>query len=224
MQPRANRIALQPAFRAFSETRAVRVKWKASHAAQTDTGDSMAQVHPFRAFRYNPARPAFDRVLTQPYDKISPAMQEKYYVADPHNLITIEKGRIFPNDSAQNNVYTRAASALEDWIHNNIVVQDPAPSFYGYTQEYTVPGTVERRTRRGFIGAGKLEDYSASIVFRHEQTLSGPKADRVHLLPHPHTHTGHFFLLSREGGRRVDAFLAEAKPGGPPATELRDEY
>ena len=56
----------------------------------------MAQVHPFRAYRYNPAKVPFSRVLTQPYDKISPAMQEKYYAADPHNLIAVEKGRIFP--------------------------------------------------------------------------------------------------------------------------------
>jgi uncharacterized protein (DUF1015 family) len=184
----------------------------------------MAQVHPFRAFRYNPARAAFDRVLTQPYDKISHAMQEKYYAADPHNLITIEKGRVFPNDSAQNNVYTRAASALEDWIHNNIVVQDPAPSFYGYTQEYTVPGSKERRTRRGFIGAGKLEDYSAGIVFRHEQTLSGPKADRLELLRHTRTHSGQLFMLYSDAEQRVDAILAEAESSVAPATELRDEY
>src|SRR6266852_200813 len=184
----------------------------------------MAQVHPFRAFRYNPARVALDRVLTQPYDKISPAMQEKYYAADRHNLIAIEKGRVFPNDSAQNNVYTRAAAALEDWIRDNIVVQDPALSFYGYTQEYTVPGSEERRIRRGLIGAGKLEDYSAGIVFRHEQTLSGPKADRLELLRHIRTHTGQLFMLYSDAERRVDAILAEAESIAAPATELRDEY
>jgi uncharacterized protein (DUF1015 family) len=184
----------------------------------------MAQVHPFRAFRYNPARAALDRVLTQPYDKISQAMQEKYYAADPHNLITIEKGRVFPNDSPQNNVYTRAASALQDWIRSNIVAQDPAPSFSGYTQEYTVPGTEGRRTRRGFIGAGKLEDYSVAIVFRHEQTLSSPKADRLELLRHTHTHTGQLFMLYSDAERRVDAILAAAESSAAPATELRDEY
>src|SRR3981081_2732790 len=183
----------------------------------------MAQVHPFRAFRYNPARASFDRVLTQPYDKISPAMQEKYYAADPHNLITIEKGRVFPQDSAQNNVYTRAASALEDWIRNNIVVQDPAPAFYAYTQEYTVPGSEERRTRRGFIGAGKLEDYSAGIVFRHEQTLSGPKADRLELLRHTRTHTGQLFMLYSDAAGRVDALL-DVAAGVKPEVEIRDEY
>jgi uncharacterized protein (DUF1015 family) len=184
----------------------------------------MAQVYPFRAFRYNPARAPFDRVLTQPYDKISPAMQEKYYAADPHNLITVEKGRAHPGDTPQSNVYTRAAEALETWIHNQVVVQDPAPSFYSYIQEYTVPGTEERRTRRGFIGAGRLEEYSAGVVFRHEHTLSGPKADRLELLRHTKTHTGQLFMLYADAGKRIDGILAEAESAAAAATEMRDEY
>ncbi len=184
----------------------------------------MAQVYPFRAYRYNPAHAPFERVLTQPYDKISPAMQEKYYAADPHNLITVEKGRVYPDDSPQNNVYTRAAAALDSWIHNGILVQDPAPSFYSYTQEFTLPGAEEHRTRRGFIGAGKLEDYSAGIIFRHEHTLSGPKADRLELLRHTRAHTGQLFMLYSDKQKRVDAILAEAETAASPATEMRDEY
>ena len=184
----------------------------------------MAHVYPFRAYRYNPARVAFDRVLTQPYDKISPAMQEKYYAADAHNLITIEKGRATPSDTPQNNVYTRAAAALESWIREQVIVADPAPAFYAYFQEYTVPGGNERRTRRGFIGAGKLEDYEAGVIFRHEQTLSGPKADRLELLRHTQTHTGQLFMLYSDPARRVDAILEEAAATGPPATDARDEY
>ncbi|MGB6595638.1 MAG: DUF1015 domain-containing protein [Candidatus Acidiferrum sp.] len=183
----------------------------------------MAQVHPFQAFRYNPQRVPFERALTQPYDKISPAMQDNYYAADPHNLVSIEKGRVFPDDSPQNNVYTRAATALESWIRENIVTQDPVPAFYAYAQEYTVPGTAEQRTRRGFIGAGKLEDYSAGVVFRHEHTLSGPKADRLELLRHTRTHTGQLFMLYSDPQQRIDAILKDAESAAP-ATTLRDEY
>src|SRR5258708_6850981 len=191
----------------------------------------MALVYPFRAFRYNPERAPFDRVLTQPYDKISPEMQEKYYAADAHNLIAVEKGRAQPGDTAQNNVHTRAEAAMEDWIRHHIVVQDAASSFYAYTQEYGVPGTVdrfavaqdeERRTRRGFIGAGKLEEYSAGVVFRHEHTLSGPKADRLELLRHTKMHTGQLFMLYSDAEKRVDAILAEAEAAGVPATEKRE--
>jgi len=184
----------------------------------------MAQVHPFRAFRYNPALAAFNRVLTQPYDKISPAMQEKYYAADPHNLITIEKGRVLPGDNPSNNAYTRASAALQNWVRDSILVQDPEPAFYVYTQEYTVPGSDTRRTRRGFIGGGKLEDYSAGVIFRHEQTLSGPKADRLELLRHTRMHTGQLFMLYSDPQRRVDCILAEAENATAPVTEMNDEY
>ncbi len=183
----------------------------------------MAQVFPFRAFRYNPSRAPFERVLTQPYDKISPAMQEKYYAADPHNLIAVEKGRNYPGDTPQNNVYTRAAASLSNWIANGILQQDPAPSFYAYSQEYTVPGTEQRRARHGFIGAGQLEEYSAGVVFRHEQTLSGPKADRLELLRHTQTHTGQLFMLYSDPQRRVDELLGEAETTAPD-TKLCDEY
>src|SRR5437870_6597308 len=184
----------------------------------------MAQVFPFRAYRFNPQVAPVDRVLTQPYDKISLERQAEYYAMHPQNLIAVEKGRVFAEDSPQNNVYTRAAAKVEEWIRDHIVVQDPAPAFYAYTQEFTVPGTSERRTRRGFIGAGRLEEYSAGVVFRHEHTLSGPKADRLELLRHTRTHTGQLFMLYSDPRKRVDAVLAEAESSAAPATEVRDEY
>jgi uncharacterized protein (DUF1015 family) len=184
----------------------------------------MAQVFPFRAFRYNPAHAPFERVLTQPYDKISPAMQEKYYAANPHNLIAVEKGRVHPGDVPGNDVYTRAAAAISEWTRTGIVAQDPAVSFYAYTQEYTVPGTSERQTRRGFIGAGRLEEYSAGVIYRHEHTLSGPKADRLELLRHTRMSTGQLFLIYSDAQKRVDAVLSEAESSAALATEMTDEY
>src|SRR5262249_22968769 len=184
----------------------------------------MAQVFPFRAFRYNPELATFQKVLTQPYDKISPEMQQKYYESHPQNLITVEKGNEFPGDAPGNNVYSRAAAAFKDWESNHIIVQDAAPSFYAYTQEFTVPGTSERRTRRGFIGAGHLEEYSAGVIFRHEHTLSGPKADRLDLLRNTCPHTGPLFILYSDSQKRVDAILEEMEKSAPPATEVHDEY
>jgi uncharacterized protein (DUF1015 family) len=184
----------------------------------------MALVYPFRAYRYNPEVAPFDRVLTQPYDKISPARQEEYYAADPHNLIAVEKGRTSPQDTPQNNVYTRAAAAMKGWIAANAVRQDAVPAFYAYTQEFTVPGSTERRTRRGFIGAGQLEDYANNVVFRHEHTLSGPKADRLELLRHTHTHTGQLFMIYSDPQKRVDGILSAVESGEKPVTELLDEY
>jgi uncharacterized protein (DUF1015 family) len=184
----------------------------------------MALVQPFRAYRYNSTLAPFEKVLTQPYDKITPAMQEKYYAADPHNLIAVEKGRVFKEETPDNNVYTRAAANLNQWIAENVIQQDHSPAFYSYTQEYDVPGTSLRKTRRGFIGLGKLEEYSAGVIFRHEHTLSGPKADRLELLRHTRTHTGQLFMLYSEPHRQVDAILEDVESSQHPVTELTDEY
>ena len=184
----------------------------------------MAQVFPFRAYRFEPQVAPFDRVLTQPYDKISPARQAEYYAMHPHNLIAVEKGLSFADDTPENNVYTRAASKVEEWIRHGVLVQDPVPAFYAYTQEFTLPGTSEKRTRRGFIGAGQLEDYSSGIIFRHEHTLSGPKADRLELLRRSRLHTGQLFMLYSDPQKRPDAIVAETESSSAPATELSDEY
>src|SRR5450631_1942390 len=184
----------------------------------------MADIFPFRAYRYNVAVVDPAKVLTQPYDKITPAMAEKYAAASPYNLIPVEKGKSLPEDSPENNVYTRAEKALEDWIREGVLTQDAAPSLYAYFQEYTVPGTSERRVRKGFIAAGRIEDYSAGVIFRHEQTLSGPKADRLELLRHTRTHTGQLFMLYSDPHLQVDQILKDEESNGAPVTQLTDEY
>jgi uncharacterized protein (DUF1015 family) len=183
----------------------------------------MAEIHPFRAFRYDTNRVSLDQVLTQPYDKITPAMQERYYAASAYNLIAIEKGKPFPDDTPQNNVYTRAAQKLEEWIAEKILVQDAAPKIYVYSQEYLVPGTQSRRTRIGFIAAGRVEDFEAHVVYRHERTLSAPKADRIELLRHTRAQTGQLFMLYDDSSRRIDAALEEAARWSKPL-ELHDEF
>lgn len=183
----------------------------------------MADIQPFRAFRYDTSRVALKDVLTQPYDKISPAMQEQYYAASPYNLIPVEKGRALADDTPENNVYTRAAKKLDQWIAEKVLLQDAAPSFYVYSQEFFVPGRNSHRTRVGFIALTRLADYDEQVVFRHEHTLSGPKADRVELLRKTRAQTGQLFLLYDDAARKIDSMLEDAARKSPPL-ELKDEF
>jgi len=183
----------------------------------------MARIYPFRAYRYDAARFDLARVLTQPYDKITPEMQERYYALDPHNLVRIEKGREEPGDSPRSNVYTRAAATLDQWIREGVLRQDAAPSLYACSQEFTLPGTEQRRTRRGLIALLGLEDYSAGVVFRHEQTHSAARADRLETLRHTRAHTGQLMLLHDDAGSSVTSRLASVMRSAP-GNELKDEY
>lgn len=183
----------------------------------------MAEIFPFRAVRYDSRRVALGDVLTQPYDKITPEMQERYYATSPYNLVSIERGKPQNADSEAENVYTRAARNFKQWLADGILVQDVQPAIYAYFQNYILPGTNRRLERRGFIALGRLTDYSEGIVFRHERTLTAPKADRLELLRHTRCQTGQLFLLYEDPARRVDAILEEVAKGQPIA-ELHDEY
>ena len=183
----------------------------------------MARVYPFRPFRYAASAGPIDRLVTQPYDKISPAMRERYLSLSPHNLVRIILGEKQPDDGPENNVYTRAAAHLRDWIASGVLKQDNDPAFYAYFQEFTVPDVAGTLVRKGFIGLGAVEDYSAGVVHRHEQTLKGPKADRMELLRHTHAHFGQIFMLYPDPELAIDKILDEAAEV-PPNEELSDEY
>ena len=169
----------------------------------------MADIYPFRALRYDLQQVSASQVVTQPYDKITPAMQDRYYAASPYNLVRIILGRREP-DEPGNNVYTRAAAYARSWRAEGILRQDSEPSIYSYSQTFTAPSGTSFE-RRGFIALGRVEDYSAKVVFRHEQTLSKPKADRLDLLRATRAHYEQLFLLYEDSGE-IDALLATPQP------------
>jgi uncharacterized protein (DUF1015 family) len=189
----------------------------------------MADVLPFRAFRYDPQKVSLARVVTQPYDKISSELQARYYAANPHNLVRVILGKREENDGPENNVYTRAAAHFRDWRQQGILKQDSTPSIYVYSQRFTLPASMAKGSagkgpaeleRRGFIALGRIEDYSRNIVFRHEQTLAKPKADRLDLLRATRAHFGQIFMLY-EGAGAVYSMLATP---GDPDISVTDEY
>src|ERR1700722_16909743 len=103
----------------------------------------MARLYPFRALRYDPARVNMTDVVTQPYDKITPDMQDSYYTASPYNLIRVILGKQPPRENKQANVYPRAAKTLGEWRAEGILKEEAEPALYGYSQTYTVPGSDE---------------------------------------------------------------------------------
>jgi uncharacterized protein (DUF1015 family) len=183
----------------------------------------MAIISPFRAWRYAPERVPIRDAVTQPYDKITPAMQDGYYAASPYNLVRIILGKRLETDTASENVYSRAAASFREWREAGVLQQDAQPSLYRYSQSFKVPGGQTVAERRGFVGLGRIEDYSAGVVFRHEQTLAKPKADRLDLLRATRAHFGQLFMLY-SGSGTVDGALEAAAGSAAPDIDVGDEY
>jgi uncharacterized protein (DUF1015 family) len=181
----------------------------------------MAEIVPFRALRYDSHQVRLEDVLTQPYDKITPAMQARYYDLSTHNLVRIILGRHFETDNAGFNVYTRAAEYLHDWRAGGILKQDHEPSLYLYSQTFTGPGSHQVAERRGIIALGRVHDYAENVVFRHEQTLPKPRADRLSLLQHTKAHFGQIFMLYSDPQAEVERLLER---DDEPDLSLLDEF
>jgi uncharacterized protein (DUF1015 family) len=183
----------------------------------------MAEIIPFKALRYDPHQVKLEDVLTQPYDKITPEMQAKYYERSPHNLVRIILGKAGETDTASFNVYTRASEYLHDWRSGGLLKRDPDPAIYIYSQTFTAPGARELVERRGLIALGRIHDYADGIVFRHEHTHTGPRQDRLNLLRATRAHFGQIFMLHSDPQHEVEALL-QSGTEAEPDTSVLDEY
>ncbi len=150
-------------------------------------------------------------------------MQARYLSASPYNLVRIVLGPSYPTDTADNNVYARAQRYFSEWIQEGVLRADPQPCLYAYTQEFTPPDGGAKLVRKGVIGLGAVEDYSAGIVHRHEQTLAGPKKDRLELLRRTHAHFGQIFMLYADPDLALDR-IVDAASAEPPAARVEDEF
>ncbi|MGH9597300.1 MAG: DUF1015 family protein, partial [Edaphobacter sp.] len=199
----------------------------------------MARLYPFRALRYDPARVNMEAVVTQPYDKITPAMQQRYYESSPYNLVRIILGKHEPDDTFdgpdRHNVYTRAAEYLRNWRRDRILVEESEPAIYGYSQTYVVPGTSaaaggpETRERRGFIALGHLYDYADKVVYRHEQTFPKHKSDRLALFKATRAYCEQIYMLYSDPAFTAEKLIFGASDStgadtNAPDLAITDEY
>jgi uncharacterized protein (DUF1015 family) len=183
----------------------------------------MARLYPFRALRYDPTLVDMTSVVTQPYDKITPAMQDAYYASSPYNLIRVILGKHKPTDTDADNVYTRAAATLTDWRTEGILKEESEPALYGYSQTYSNPNQKEEiLERRGFIALGHLHDYADHVVYRHEQTFPKHKSDRLALFKATRAYCEQIYMLYSDPTFTAEHIIFDS--GTTPDLEITDEY
>ncbi len=187
----------------------------------------MARIFPFRALRYNPSLVRVEDCVTQPYDKITPSMQQSYYARSPYNLVRIILGlpELF-DEPGVSDVYTRAARDFHEWRSAGVLAQESEPCLFAYSQRFTAPGTGKQVERRGLIALGAASPYAEGVVFRHEQTHTRARRDRLDLLRTTRAHFGQIFMLYSDPGRSVEAlvFPSPGRPAPVPEIELLDEF
>jgi len=177
----------------------------------------MAEVRAFCGIRYNPEKVEISKVVAQPYDKITPEMQDDYYKKSEYNIVRLTLPK-------EENRYEIARKRFEEWLREGILIQDREPAFYVYHQEFTIPGTDKRVVRKGFIGLLRLYDFEEKVVFPHEKILAKPKEDRLRMLRTTGVNFESVFLLYPDEKNEIQSIFEEFINGKPPEIEVEESY
>lgn len=170
----------------------------------------MSEIQAFRAIRYNLGQVgSLADVIAPPYDVINADLQDQLYQRHPNNVVRLILNRQDPvNDNEQDNRYTRAKRLLREWQSQGVLFTESDPAIYVYHQEFTAEGRTH--VRKGFMARMRLSRFGEGQVFPHEETLSGPKVDRLMLTAMCKANLSQVFGLYPESGGEVDATLSQA--------------
>jgi uncharacterized protein (DUF1015 family) len=181
----------------------------------------MAKIFPFKGIHYKVNVVGdLTEIVTQPYDQIKEDLREIYYSRHGLNFVRVIQGRTEP-DTDMENVYTRAADYMNEWLRDGILIRDDKRSLYVYHQEYEVDGEI--RVRKGFIPLVELQEYGEGVK-AHEKTLDAPKEDRLKLMKTTQGNTELIFMLYSEPERDINKALDRMIEGKQPELVAKDDF
>ena len=147
------------------------------------------------------------KCIAPPYDVIDSDSREKLYKQSKYNIVRIIKGEIFPDDSENDNQYSRAGEILSGWVNSGVLVRDKEEAVYAYVQDFDTG--AEHFQRSGFIALGRLKEFGEGVQ-PHEKTLDGPKADRLKLMQATEAQFGQIFMLYSDPKKIADYIISKS--------------
>ena len=135
----------------------------------------MAEIKPFRAWRYNDELVKNIGELTSPLFDVASEKEKAALYSNPHNSIhlSIPCGEC-PADNASRTV--------RQWKADGCLQKDPDAAIYVYYQYFKLPGDPSRYCRKGFICKIRIYDWDQNVILRHENTMPRSVDEQVALL------------------------------------------
>jgi len=181
----------------------------------------MSEIRPFKGLRYNSEKLNLEEVITEPYDRITPTMQEDYYRRNPYNVVRIILGKDDDPEHPEKDKYKRANIYLDKWESEGLLIRENQNALYLYEQEFRVKD--EKKKRTGLVARVKLEEFSSRKVLPHEKTFPKHKVDRLNLLRATNTNTEQILLLYKDDRNTVSQAIEKARQKAELGAEVKDE-
>lgn len=165
----------------------------------------MPEIKPFKGIIYNKNLP-IEKVVAPPYDVISEKERDELYDLHEFNVI-----RLILNRDADR--YESAKKIFDDWLKNNVLVEQNEEAIYIYEQKFEIDGEFYERI--GIICLMKLEEFGKGDIFPHEKTFPKPKEDRFNLLKSTNAQFDHIFGIYSDPQFKLEKLIDEFKPSLP---------
>ncbi|WP_424961067.1 DUF1015 domain-containing protein [Ekhidna sp.] len=163
----------------------------------------MAEIKPFRAWRYNTNLiEDIDKLVSPLFDVVSENQRVALY-QEKYNSIHLSVPR---GDDA----ISGAARRLIEWKKEGIIKQDELPAIYVYYQYFTLPGSNRERIRKGFIANLRVYDWPEKVLLRHENTMPFSVSDRMDILDRTQLNVSPTHGLYTDPTHEIEKYLDEA--------------
>ncbi|MEN8140296.1 MAG: DUF1015 domain-containing protein [Thermodesulfobacteriota bacterium] len=181
----------------------------------------MADIAPFRAVRFNPAKiERLEEVVSPPYDVLGPAAQAALEDRNPYNMIHLDLSKSAATKISDQR-YEAARDTFASWQEENVLIRDAVPAIYLYAIDYTLPNGKTLR-RKGFSALVGLHEFSEGVVKPHEKTFRSVTDDRLRLIDTCQAQFSQIFSLYGDEKGEVMAALEQAAPAEP-IHQVRDQ-
>lgn len=163
----------------------------------------MAEIKPFRAWRYNESlTQKIDDLISPLFDVVSEKQRQSLY-RNPLNSIHLS---VPQGPDAAN----RAQQLLMRWKKDGILVQDKLPAIFVYYQYFKLAGSTKEYCRKGFICHIRTYEWADRVILRHENTIPKSVNDRVDLLEKTELHVSATHGLYTDPDFELEKYLDEA--------------
>lgn len=161
----------------------------------------MAEIKPFRAWRYNDNLSPNIEGLTSPlFDVVSDKQRRSLY-QNPLNSIHLS----VPEKGAD-----VASHMLEKWKVDEVIRQDALPGIYVYYQYFKAHGSSKLLCRKGFICFIRVYDWDEGVILRHENTIPKAVNDRIELLEKTELNVSPTHGLYTDSQYELEKYMDEA--------------
>ena len=133
----------------------------------------MAEIRPFRGWRYN--------------SELNHSIQDLTFPLQAEKLHELSKNKFNAIHLACPATAEQAAETLKDWKQHKILLQDPLPSIYTYSISFN-DENGKKENLNGFICNIKLHAWSDQVILRHENVLPGSVDNLVNMLKSTQLH------------------------------------